>query len=264
MPATNLHALSESRFRREFLTATVLLALAFAAVLLSAPEIDLAISAAVRHACALTPAGMPWCPTWPVVWARRLFMALFILIAIATLIATVVVVRRERRLFGLSQARCQFVIAALIVGPGVVANLVLKDNLGRARPRDVIEFGGARAFTPPLVPSGECTRNCSFVSGEASSLYAAFFALAFVLPQYRRALLVSGLAAGTLAGSIRIVQGAHFLSDVIFAGLIMAVAVGVLHIVMIGIWRHPHRLRSLVAGWLAPAARAMPFARSRG
>lgn len=264
MPAPRLHALPESRFRREFLTATVLLALPLATVLLSAPEIDLAISAAARHACALTPAGMPWCPTWPIVWARRLFMALFILIAIAALIATVVVVRRERRLFGLPQARCLFVIATLIVGPGVVANLALKDNLGRARPRDVIEFGGAKAFTPPLVPSGECTRNCSFVSGEASSLYAAFFALAFVLPRFRLALLVSGIAAGTLAGGVRIIQGAHFVSDVVFAGLIMAVTVAILHVIVIGIWRDPHRLRALVAGWLAPAARAMPFARSRG
>jgi dolichol-phosphate mannosyltransferase len=129
---------------------------------------------------------------------------------------------------------------------------VFKENMGRARPRDIVEFGGTKTFTPPLVPSRECARNCSFISGEASSIYAAFFALALLIPQYRMGLLISGIAAGTLAGIVRIIQGAHFLSDVLFAGVFMAITVSLLHIAFIGLWRDPRRIWNAVTAALLP------------
>ena len=257
------HRAAESKLRREFLIGTVLIAFPLAAVLISTPEIDLGLSAAVRHACEPVPAGYPWCPTRTIVTARNVFIGLFVVVALATLAVTLSVMLSERRLFGFRQTRCLFVIAALIVGPGVVANLVFKDNMGRARPREVVEFGGTKLFTPPLLPSGECRQNCSFVSGEASSHFAAFFALAFVLPQFRTALIVVALAAGGFAGAIRIVQGGHFLSDVVFAGIIMAFTVSVLHIAIIGLWQDQKpRWRARLARSLP--WRVLPFARTRG
>lgn len=264
MTAIDRHIAAESRFRREFLVTTALLALPAAAVLVSTPEIDLAISAVARGACDLVPPGVAWCGTWAVTTARQAFMGLFVLIALASLVATAVVCLSERRLFGSRQVRCLFVLSALVVGPGIVANLVLKDHLGRARPREIVEFGGTKLFTPALVPSRECPKNCSFISGEASSIYAAFFALAFVLPPYRVALIVSGIAAGSLAGAIRIAQGAHFLSDVMFAGLIMAATVSLLHIVMIGLWLDQRGLRGLALARLSPLLRAPHIERVRG
>lgn len=232
----------DTKFRREFLTGAAVLALPLAIVSVASPTIDLAVSNAIRDVC-----EDAWCRGPALTVARYAFISLFVLICVATLIATTRVLVESGRWFGATQARCWFVIACLAVGPGVIANLVLKDNLGRARPRDVIEFGGGKVFTPAFVPSDQCPDNCSFVSGEASSIYAAFFALALVLPQYRVALLATGIAAGTLAGAIRMMQGAHFLSDVIFAGLFMAVTVSLLHIAIIGLWRAPRPRSASIA-----------------
>lgn len=256
MASVDPYTPDETKFRREFLIGAAMLAIPLGAVLISAPEIDLSISGAAWEACPAAAAGKPWCATWAVTLARQLFMVLFALVALATLAVTARVIITRRKWFGSEQARCWFMIAVLFVGPGVVANLIFKDNLGRARPRDVIEFGGSKAFTPPLVPSRECPRNCSFVSGEASSIYAAFFALALLLPQYRMALLAGGIAAGTLAGAVRIIQGAHFLSDVVFAGVFMAITVSLLHIAFIGLWRDPRRTWTLITAPLIPLLRA--------
>ncbi|MCC7254238.1 phosphatase PAP2 family protein [Hyphomicrobium sp.] len=257
MAAVDPFAPQETRFRREFLIGAGVLAMLLAAVHVSSPGIDLAISSAVREVCPVPQAapGAPWCPTAAVSTARKAFMAIFLFVAFATLIVSIRVFLAERRWFGLDQARCLFMIAVLVMGPGVVANLVFKDNLGRARPRDVVEFGGTKAFTPPLIPSRECPRNCSFISGEASSMFAAFFALALLLPQYRLGLLIIGLAAGTLAGAVRIMQGAHFLSDVLFAGIFMAFTVSLLHIAFIGLWRDPKRTWGVVAAPFTPLMR---------
>jgi lipid A 4'-phosphatase len=257
MAVVDPYAPQEAKFRREFLIGAAVLAVPLAVLLLANPGIDLAISNAVREACPAAPAfpGRPWCPTTAVTVTRRAFQVIFLLIAIATLVMTVRFVLAERKWFGLEQARCWFMIAVLVVGPGVVANLIFKDNMGRARPRDVIEFGGTKAFTPPLVPSRECPRNCSFVSGEASAMFAPFFALAFLLPQYRMGLLAAGLATGLLVGTVRIIQGAHFLSDVLFAGIFMALTVALLHIAFIGVWREPRRTWSTLAAPLTPLMR---------
>ncbi len=110
-----------------------------------------------------------------------------------------------------------YLLAALALGPGLVVHTVFKDQWDRARPRDIVEFGGDKSFTPAFVISDQCERNCSFVAGHPS---LAFYLLAFALVARRRRLLVAtAVLLGGLAGLGRIVQGAHFLSDVVFSGI---------------------------------------------
>jgi lipid A 4'-phosphatase len=45
--------------------------------------------------------------------------------------------------------------------------------------------------------------------------------LAFIFPDRRRLWLGVGLLSGSIAGLGRVIQGAHFLSDVVFAGFIV-------------------------------------------
>jgi lipid A 4'-phosphatase len=123
-----------------------------------------------------------------------------------------------------------FLALCLFVGPLVVTNIGLKDHWGRARPRDVIEFGGEKAFTPVFPPSNQCGHNCSFVSGEASSIYVIFFAAAFLLRRHARKMIALGVIFGSFAGLTRIAQGGHFLSDVVFAGIFMALTVACLQL----------------------------------
>jgi len=127
-----------------------------------------------------------------------------------------------------------FLVVCLGVGPGLLANLAFKDQWGRARPKHVTAFGGEKLFTPALWPTKQCRRNCSFVSGEASSAFMPFYAAAAVVPQWTATLVVVGTAAGLTAGAVRVAQGAHFASDVIFAGLLMGLAAFALSRLMLG------------------------------
>lgn len=107
-----------------------------------------------------------------------------------------------------------FLLIALVVGPGLVVNYVFKENWGRARPREVLEFGGANQYTAPLTMSKECEGNCSFVSGHASG---AFFIMSLSWVLRRRRWFWLGLSLGSLVGVGRVLQGGHFVSDVVFA-----------------------------------------------
>jgi len=108
-----------------------------------------------------------------------------------------------------------FLFLSLLIGPGLLVNTVFKNNsIGRARPSQVVEFGGENQFTPAWVYSGACATNCSFVSGHASMGFY-FIALGWLM-RSRRWFWI-GLGIGSLVGVTRIVQGGHFLSDTVFA-----------------------------------------------
>lgn len=116
------------------------------------------------------------------------------------------------------QWRCACLpLLVVLLGSGVMVNLVFKDNWDRARPRQISDFGGTAAFTPPILPADQCVRNCSFVSGDASIGFA-FVVLALMGFSWG---LPLGLALGAALGFMRMAQGAHFLSDVVFAGLVI-------------------------------------------
>lgn len=156
---------------------------------------------------------------------RNLFMALYVVAVVATIVGAVVALGKEKRWLGLGATQWIFAALCLSVGPGLIANGVFKENWGRARPTNVLEFEGAKPFTPALIPTRNCERNCSFVSGEASSMFALFFAAAALFRRRPRVLAGAGIVVGGLAGLLRIMQGAHFLSDVVFAGVFMALTV---------------------------------------
>jgi membrane-associated PAP2 superfamily phosphatase len=112
-----------------------------------------------------------------------------------------------------------FLVLLLILGPGLLVNTLFKDNWGRPRPRDVVEFGGKKQFLHPWQKVEDGTGR-SFPSGHSS---AAFYMAAPYLI-YRRtdrrrayAWLAGGLLFGIVMSVARITQGAHFLSDTLWA-----------------------------------------------
>lgn len=134
---------------------------------------------------------------------------------------------QRRPVAGLSPKALFFLLLALLVGPGLMANVVFKDHWGRARPRNVLVFGGQAAFTPAFVMSNSCQRNCSFVSGDAAF---GFFlpSFAYVVPRRRsRQVFWGAMGVGWAFSLARILLGAHFLSDVLAAMfLVLAVSAG--------------------------------------
>lgn len=105
-------------------------------------------------------------------------------------------------------------IASLIVGPGLLVNAFLKEVVLRSRPRDVTLFGGDFPFVPVGQLSGMCSSNCSFVSGEASiAPFLILSVLLFPKAMQRSAFLIL-LPASLAMAFLRVVVGAHYMSDV--------------------------------------------------
>jgi lipid A 4'-phosphatase len=144
----------------------------------------------------------------------------------------------QRTLFGCDARAAIYLALALAIGPGLLVNGILKEQWGRARPAQISEFGGDKQFTPAFVPAHQCDRNCSFSSGHAA-LGFSLVAFAFLVPDKRRRRLAvaAAIAAGSLFGLGRIIQGGHFLSDVVVSGLLVTATSWLLHrAIMVAEW----------------------------
>jgi lipid A 4'-phosphatase len=220
--------LNRSRIILASFAASTLLLMAF-------PQIDLSISRLFFDRN--FPLGGQW-------WNQLMHESMGYVLCLS--LATVVVVYVcnklwKRNVCEVDGRKVVYLFMVLLLGAGLVVNLVLKDNFGRARPRDVVEFGGTKLYTAPFVVSTECGKNCSFSSGEAAGGFF-FLALARALSR-RRALLVAGFGFGALASFCRIASGAHFFSDTVVSFFVMLIVADVLHFYLLS----PERER------LAPA-----------
>ena len=121
--------------------------------------------------------------------------------------------RRHRRALG-------FVALAAIVGPWLLTNAVFKEHWGRPRPRELTEFGAAQTFVPLGRPGFEF-KGRSFPSGHSAMAFfpLALFFVAASRERWRAAgiALAIGLVLGLAVGSARVMEGAHFPSDVLWA-----------------------------------------------
>ncbi len=145
----------------------------------------------------------------------------------------------KKPIWGLSRLRVIYLLLALIIGPGLVVNTVFKDHWGRARPRQIETFGGNAKFTPAFVISSQCDVNCSFVSGDPSVGFY-LLALALAIPRRRKLFIFAGLGIGVAFSVMRIVQGAHFLSDVIFSGIFTFASVYLLYLGLLKLERNQY------------------------
>jgi lipid A 4'-phosphatase len=152
----------------------------------------------------------------------RLVLVVSDILAIGLPVLLLVVLWRRKPLLGFDKRALIFLILAFAIGPGIVVNTVLKDHWGRARPVQVTEFGGSKQFTPALEPANQCPRNCSFPAGHPA-LGFYFLSFALLIPAARRRRIAYGavFALGALLGVMRLGQGGHFLSDVVFSGFIV-------------------------------------------
>lgn len=192
--------------------ADVLLALTVGAVFAAWPRLDLAL------------AGMFYFPEQGfrigyAGWIRLIYTVmakLWILALVWILLLLWGSLPGFRRRFAPQRRQVAYLLAVLVLGPGLLVNTILKDHWGRPRPVHLAQFGGTAQFTPVLRPSDQCPRNCSFVSGHAA---AGFYPMAGFWLTRRRRWLAGGIAFGLLVGFARMAMGAHFLSDVLFAGI---------------------------------------------
>lgn len=122
-----------------------------------------------------------------------------------------------------------FLLLSLAVGPGLLVNGVFKSQWGRARPEHVVQFGGTEQFRRPFEPGkggapelGGAGR--SFPSGHAAVAFwssSAFFVARYLLPAQAGLILAGSIALGSVVGLARVAAGRHFVSDILWAGILV-------------------------------------------
>ena len=126
-----------------------------------------------------------------------------------------------------------FLFSSFLLGPVLLVNGLLKEFIGRARPKNIIEYGGTKIFSPAYFPADQCETNCSFVSGDAA---VAFSTIAFALifkGKLRFQLVAIALSFGVLVSIYRLGTGAHFLSDTVLSGLFCILIILILEIMLL-------------------------------
>ena len=119
-------------------------------------------------------------------------------------------------------------VLTFAIGPGLLVNGILKAHFHRPRPVNTAEVAGeGQPYRPFYRFDGACPRNCSFSSGETA---AAFWTAAPALlapPPLTAPAVAAALSFGALVGAMRMLAGAHFLSDVAFSALVMALMIAI-------------------------------------
>jgi membrane-associated PAP2 superfamily phosphatase len=158
--------------------------------------------------------------------AARAIITLLVLPAFIAILGKLIWPRRRMLIEGRAAL---LLIATLALGPGVLTNVILKDHWHRARPIDVQQFGGAYHFTPWWDPRGDCPNNCSFIAGEPSGAFWTLAPAALAPPELRAVAYGAAIAFGIGIGALRMGAGAHFFSDVVFAGVLMYLVIWTAH-----------------------------------
>jgi len=130
-----------------------------------------------------------------------------------------------------------FLGLSLALAPAAVASL---KSVGHQHcPYELAEYGGFAPYNgllespPSRVKPGQC-----LLSGHAATGYSllAFYFLGLALgrPALARLGLWGGLGAGTVFGITRVAQGSHFLSGVLWPGLICWIVILALYLLLFG------------------------------
>ena len=158
--------------------------------------------------------------------AARVIITLIVAPSVVALLGKFLLPQRRMLIEGRAAL---FLIATMALGPGFITNSLLKEYWGRARPIDVTEFGGSSHFTAWWDLRGDCPNNCSFIAGEPSGAFWTLAPAALAPPQWRALAYGAALTFGVVVGALRMAAGAHFFSDVVFAGVLMYLLVWVGH-----------------------------------
>ncbi|MAS05604.1 MAG: phosphatase [Ahrensia sp.] len=168
--------------------------------------------------------------SWPVLSGIREFLHPFpVQLGIVLLVMLVFELALGKRWEDAGVRVKTVLIGVLILGPGLIVNGILKAFWGRPRPWMTEDYGGWLPFVEAGTISGYCdTGNCSFVSGEAASAgWLMCIALILAVYGYRGLAGLFGVVAVAMAG-LRVVFGAHYLSDAVLGFLLTIIVFAVL------------------------------------
>ena len=218
---------------REWLPEAALLVLSALAVMLLLGVSSLDIAAARWF---YRPAGADHWPLaarapWPLLYRASPWITASLVIAgLATLAAGTLFGRRLWRRHAI------LVLSSVVVGPGLLGNVLFKDHWNHPRPREIVQFGGALRYVPTPLPGREA--GASFPCGHCTVGF--LYGIGWWIWKRRRAWALASLSSGLIVGGLlgvgRMAAGAHFLSDVLWSALLAA---GVTHLLYYHVLRLP-------------------------
>lgn len=194
------------------------------------PTIDISVSSAFFSgplcAGALSGVGCGYFPLRRIELLKDIRWMLYLLPYVAAVLIVVMAligaISRQLRQH-LPMTRLWVALNSLGVGPVLLVSSLLETFSGRPRPFQTNLFGGNLDFTAAGTFVGECTRNCSFVSGEASGA-GWLLCLLFLVPANARVWIAPPLIiASTTMAALRVAVGSHYASDALLGWLLAVI-----------------------------------------
>lgn len=108
-------------------------------------------------------------------------------------------------------------LLAAVLANGIIIDGVLKNTMGRPRPVQIEAFGGTAVFHGLFRPGDDTGSHRSFTTGHGAAAFSLMCLGLGCQRRWRRRWFGVGIALGSVVGLARILQGGHFLSDVIFS-----------------------------------------------
>lgn len=200
--------------RTQPLLLAAILFVAFADLWLAFPQLDLAVAALfAAPEGGFTARGAPW--------EQLIYGSIdeaLIIVGLGLIAAWAWSRLRRRASPRVTGRRLAFLLLLLALVPGLVVNQVLKEHWGRARPVQLEQFGGSKAFTPAFVRSDQ--GGGSFSSGHVAAA-AWLVAVAAVLFGRRSGWTLVAFGYLLAIALARIAAGGHFLSDAVTSLLLV-------------------------------------------
>lgn len=162
-------------------------------------------------------------------WLRWLSAAIVWTTVAAALVAVGVKLALPERRSLIPPAASLLLTSTLVVAPGLLVNGFLKTFSGRPRPGMTADFGGDLPFVSVWRFTDHCERNCSFVSGEASTaIWLLTFALVVPIVWRNRVAIIAFVLA-VIFSLNRVAFGSHFLSDVLLSWTLTLAVIATVH-----------------------------------
>jgi membrane-associated PAP2 superfamily phosphatase len=214
---------SSGRLRNERLITLTRLAAIISFIFMIVPVTDLIVSGWFTD----DTGKFPLHENWYLLALRDLHRTLPAII-VPELLITVIIQALYKQRWLPAPHKLLYIISVYAVGALVIVHS-LKYLVGRARPNEIMEFGGAMLFSPAWQIANSCQSSCSFPSGEAASAMAMLSVPLILGGVYRVRFLVLTAVLVLVFSLNRIVMGAHFLSDVLLSWMFVALT-------MAGLW----------------------------
>ena len=198
-----------------------LLFLVASIILVSFPQIDLYIASLFFNG-----KSFPLNGSWMEDILYHSVKPIIISFAIFSIVIFIYNYIKKKNILNINSAVIIYIILVLTIAPALIVNSILKENWGRARPAQTINFGGEKEFSPAFIPSNQ--GGYSFSSGHTA---AAFSLLGFaLLAKRKRKLFISiVLVYGALVSVARMAAGGHFLSDVLTSFFIVYISTHIIY-----------------------------------